>query len=76
MTVTGVSNLRLVATALGGCAAIPAVAALGVATDPRLGIADHETLVSLTERGALWAATGCLAFAAARPLRPAARAER
>ncbi|MEU7904521.1 hypothetical protein [Actinoplanes sp. NPDC049118] len=72
MTFTGTSNLRLVATALAGCAAAPAVAALGVATDPRLGIAGHETLVSLTGRAALWAATGCLAFAAVRPLRPAA----
>ncbi|MET8147754.1 hypothetical protein ACIBSW_28580 [Actinoplanes sp. NPDC049668] len=67
---------HLTMAALAGCAAAPAVAALGVATDPRLGLADHETLVSLTGRTALWALTGCLAFAAARPLRPAARAER
>jgi hypothetical protein len=53
-----------------GIGALLALAALDVTTGPRLGIADHETLGSLTRRLVLWPAAAWLAFVALRPLRP------
>jgi len=54
-----------------GVGALVALAALDVTAGPRLGIGDHETLVSLTRRLTLWLMTAGLAFVALRPLRPA-----
>ncbi len=56
---------------VAGVGALAGLAALDVAAGPRLGIGDHETLVSLTRRLALWLTTAGLTFAALRPLRPA-----
>jgi hypothetical protein len=53
-----------------GVGALVMLAALDVTAGPRLGIDDHETLVSSTRRLALWLATAWLAFVALRPLRP------
>jgi hypothetical protein len=53
-----------------GIGALLALAALDVTAGPRLGIHDHETLVSLTWRLVLWLAAAGLAFVALRPLRP------
>lgn len=53
-----------------GAGALAALAALDVVAGPRLGIDDHETLVSLTRRLALWVITAWLSFVALRPLRP------
>jgi hypothetical protein len=53
-----------------GVGALVALAALDVTAGPRLGIDNHETLVSLTRRLGLWLATAGLAFVALRPLRP------
>jgi hypothetical protein len=61
-------SLYLVAAGLG---ALVALAALDVTAGPRLGIGDHETLVSLTRRLGLWLAAASLSFVALRPLRPA-----
>jgi hypothetical protein len=47
--------------------ALIALAALDVTTGPRLGIDDHETLISLTRRLTLWVASAGLAYAALRP---------
>lgn len=54
-----------------GVGALVALAALDVTAGPRLGIGDHETLVSSTRRLTLWLTTAGLAFVALRPLRPA-----
>lgn len=55
---------------LAGAAALAALAALNVLAGPRLGIDEHETLLSLARRLALWLVAGGLSFAALRPLRP------
>ena len=55
----------------GGTAALLTLAVLDVAAGPRLGLDDHETLISLVRRLALWMAAACSAFVAVRPLRPA-----
>jgi hypothetical protein len=67
MTESKRHSFRLVAA---GAGALVALAALEVTAGPRLGIGDHETLVSLTRRLALWTVTAWLAFVAVRPLRP------
>jgi len=53
-----------------GLGALVALAMLDVTAGSRLGIADHETLVSLSRRLVLWLAVAALAFVALRPLRP------
>ncbi|WP_125808957.1 hypothetical protein [Actinoplanes sp. ATCC 53533] len=53
-----------------GVGALAALAALDVVAGPRLGIADHETLVSLARRLTLWVTAAFLSFVALRPLRP------
>ena len=53
-----------------GLGALVALAVLDVTAGPRLGIDDHETLLSLTRRLVLWLAAAALAFVALRPLRP------
>jgi hypothetical protein len=53
-----------------GSGALVALAVLGVVAGTRMGIDDHETLVSLARRLTLWMAAACLAFVAVRPLRP------
>lgn len=67
MTETWRHQLSLI---VAGAGALVALAALHVVTGPRLGIDDHETLVSLARRLALWSVTAGLSFAALRPLRP------
>ncbi|MEU8236486.1 hypothetical protein AB0C12_43435 [Actinoplanes sp. NPDC048967] len=67
MTETMRQQLCLIAAGVG---ALAALAALGVVAGPRLGIADHETLISLTRRLALWMTAACFSFVALRPLRP------
>ena len=67
MTETVRRHLCLITAGVG---ALAALAALDVVAGPRLGIDDHETLVSLTRRLTLWVTAACLSFVALRPLRP------
>ena len=53
----------------GGTGALAALLALNVVTGTRMGIADHETLISLTRRVVLWMAAAGFSFVALRPLR-------
>ncbi|GAA3914572.1 hypothetical protein [Actinoplanes auranticolor] len=73
MTETVRQQLCLIAAGTG---ALTALVALDVVAGPRLGIADHETLISLTRRLALWMTAACLSFVALRPLRPTVRTGR
>jgi hypothetical protein len=70
MTENMTENLRQSLCLLtAGAGALLALAVLDVVAGPRMGIGDHETLVSLARRLALWVVAAGLAFVAVRPLR-------